>query len=1099
MAFDTAGGASLEQFTLLAKNARGRACVALIQQVLSNKKLFVFRELLDMPNVEALRDSEYKEHYELLRIFCFGTYNDYITRKHEMPELTLQQINKLRKLTAVSLAHKFKNIPYDTLMQDLGVSTIREVEDILIETIYSGLIQGKLDQKLRCFVVKYAVGRDTHHEDVDEMIQKLTNWKMQSAEICEKINTILSLAEKQEEDERERDEGIRNKMASRGAGERGKTFVSSGGNVRQGEDFSLYADSGTRRGRLMFVAPSSVNGTNECTYEMMLDHHPSSVCTPWVAKTGRKPINHGFNVSRKRPIHSSGTRLIPSKRPNNIINNNSVASELQRTRKRLPIYVHRSKIVSAVNGNQVVILVGETGSGKTTQIPQYIWESDQHHARIAITQPRRVAAITVAQRVCEEVNRGPLGDTVGYCVRFDDTTSKNTRLKFMTDGMLVREALLSPTLERYSVVVLDEAHERTLQTDILFGIVKRAMRKRKDLKVIVMSATLDVALFRRFFQDFSPSVIEVPGRMFQVDVFYTAKTQRDYLDSALVAVLQIHLDEKTNNGSILVFLTGQEDIETLETLLEEYARTLPADALKLMVCPIFAAMPREQQMKVFELAPAGVRKVILATNIAETSITINGVRYVVDTGLVKQRSFVASSGMEMLQTESVSKAQAWQRTGRAGREAAGICYRLFPEETFEQLPERAIPDIQRVSLEVVVLQLKCMGIDDVLGFDFIEKPLKTSLIKALEKLYALEALDNKGKLTTRGRQMAGLPVEPMYAVMLLKATELGCAEEALSVVAMLSVESIFYSPRDKKAEAAQSRARFIAYEGDQITLLNVFNGYIQCGTKQRNKWCRDHYINHRAMTRVESVRLQLKGYLEKLKLSIDSSFPDIDPLRKSIVAGFFLNTAMRSVAEGLGSSKTAYKTMCGRSEIVKVHPSSSLFMRNPPPKWVVYNELVFTSKHYIRSVLVIKKEWLMELAPTFFTKKNSGDKYKSSFIALGRTFVTMVASAGQPTRLYVKGVFLGYKRGLRNQYSHTALVKIQGLTDKKEVDFYLGKKIAYIYKAKSLKNGTQFRVVWGKVVRAHGSNGVVRAKFAKNLPAEAISKSVRVMLYPSRV
>ncbi|KAG2521267.1 hypothetical protein JM18_006162 [Phytophthora kernoviae] len=757
------------------------------------------------------------------------------------------------------------------------------------------------------------------------------------------------------------------------------------------------------------------------------------------------------NGARKRPMHGAGSahehRKKHQHRPNNV---SPAVVELQRTRQRLPIYAHRSKIIDAVKNHQVVILVGETGSGKTTQIPQYIWESDRAHARVAITQPRRVAAITVAQRVCEEANRGPLGDSVGYCVRFDDTTSKNTKLKFMTDGMLVREALLSPTLERYSVIVLDEAHERTLQTDILFGIVKRAMRQRKNLKVVVMSATLDVALFRRFFEDFKPSILQIPGRQFQVDVFYTAKTQPDYLDSALVAVLQIHLDEKTSNGSILVFLTGQEDIETLETLLDEYARSLPADALKLMVCPIFAAMPREQQMKVFDPAPAGVRKVILATNIAETSITINGVRYVIDTGLVKQRSFVASSGMEMLQTESVSKAQAWQRTGRAGREAPGICYRLFPEETFEQLPERAIADIQRVSLEVVVLQLKCMGIDDVLGFDFIEKPLKTSLVKALEKLYALGALDNK-------------------------ATELGCAEEALSVVSMLSVESIFYSPRDKKAEAAQSRARFIAYEGDQITLLNVFNAYVQCGAKQRNKWCRDHYINHRAMTRVESVRMQLKGYLEKLELPIDSSFPDIDPLRKSIVAGFFLNTAMRSVAEGLGGSKTAYKTMCGRSEIVKVHPSSSLFMRNPPPKWVVYNELVFTSKHYIRSVLVIEKEWLVELAPTFFAKKSS------------------------PTRLYVKGVFLGYKRGLRNQYSHTALVKIQGLTDKKDVDFYLGKKIAYIYKAKSLKNGSQFRVVWGKVMRAHGSNGVVRAKFAKNLPAEAMSKSVRVMLYPSRV
>ncbi|KAI9906859.1 hypothetical protein PsorP6_004416 [Peronosclerospora sorghi] len=670
-------------------------------------------------------------------------------------------------------------------------------------------------------------------------------------------------------------------------------------------------------------------------------------------------------------MHSSGSGLTRRKK-NQFLSNRSTSavSELQRTRQRLPIYAHRSKIVEAVNGNQVVILVGETGSGKTTQIPQYIWESDRN-VRIAITQPRRVAAITVAERVCEEANRGPLGEAVGYCVRFDDMTKKNTRLKFMTDGMLVREAMLSPALERYSVIVLDEAHERTLQTDVLFGIVKRAMRKRKDLKVLVMSATLDVALFQSFLEDFIPSVVQIPGRMFQVDVFYTTKTQPDYLDSALVAVLQIHLDEKTCNDSILVFLTGQEDIETLETLLEEYARSLPADAHKLIVCPIFSAMPREQQMKVFEPAPAGVRKVILATNIAETSITINGVRFVVDTGLVKQRSFVASSGMEMLQTAPVSKAQAWQRTGRAGREAPGICYRLFPEETFEQLPDRAIPDIQRVSLEIVVLQLKCMGIDDVLGFDFIEKPLKMSLIKALEKLYALGALDNKGKLTTRGRQMAGLPVEPMYAVMLLKATELGCAEEALSVVAMLSVESIFYSPRDKKAAAAQSRARFIAYEGDQITLLNIFNGYVQCAAKQRNKWCRDHYINHRAMMRVESVRLQLKGYIEKLGLPIDSCLPDIDALRKSIVAGFFLNTAMRSVAEGLGGgSKTAYKTICGRSEIVKVHPSSSLFMRNPPPKWVIYNELVFTSKHYIRSVLVIEKEWLIELAPTFFAKKS---------------------------------------------------------------------------------------------------------------------------------
>jgi HrpA-like RNA helicase len=652
--------------------------------------------------------------------------------------------------------------------------------------------------------------------------------------------------------------------------------------------------------------------------------------------------------------------------------NKKICSTIQKIRQNLPIFAHRSKILRTLGTNQVIILVGETGSGKTTQIPQYIYENN-HEERIAITQPRRVAAITVAQRVCEEVNNGKIGETVGYCVRFDDTSSKATKLRFMTDGMLVREALLFPTLERYSVIVLDEAHERTLQTDILFGVVKQAMRKRKGLKVVVMSATLDVALFNSFFKDFNPAIFQIPGRQYNVDLFYTVKTQPDYLDSALVTVLQIHLEAKQDNGSILVFLTGQEDIETLETLLEEYARTLPADALKLLVCPIFAAMPREQQMKVFEPAPKDVRKVILATNIAETSITINGIRYVVDTGLVKQRSYVAKSGMEMLLTEPVSKAQAWQRSGRAGREAPGVCYRLFPEETFDQLADRAIPEIQRVSLEVVVLQLKCMGVMDILGFDFIEKPKKSSLIKALEKLYALGAFDAKGELTTRGRQMAGLPVEPMYAVMLLKACELNCAEEALSVVSMLSVESIFYSPRDQKEQAAQSRAKFHAYEGDQITLLNIYNGYIQCNVKQRNKWCRDHFINHRAMMRVDNVRSQLKGYLEKLELPIESSFPSIDPLRKSIVAGFFLNTAMRTASEGVGGSKTAYKTICGRSEIVKVHPSSSLFMRNPPPKWVVYNELVFTTKHYIRSVIIVEKEWLMEMAPKFFTKLSGAD------------------------------------------------------------------------------------------------------------------------------
>ncbi|RHY25140.1 hypothetical protein DYB32_008503 [Aphanomyces invadans] len=372
---------------------------------------------------------------------------------------------------------------------------------------------------------------------------------------------------------------------------------------------------------------------------------------------------------------------------------------MKEVRESLPIFAWKKTILDNLRKHRVLILVGETGSGKTTQLPQYVLESHMTapHKRIAVTQPRRVAAITVAQRVAAEMNTTIPGGPVGYCVRFDDTTSSATKLKFMTDGMLVREALLFPDLASYSVIVLDEAHERSLQTDILFGIVKRALASRgvkNDLRVVVMSATLDVALFQNFFAASDPAVLRIPGRTHPVDIFYTIKPLPDYLDAVLITTLQIHLDEKDNTGSILVFLTGQEDIETMERLLNDYATRLPPHVPKLWVCPIFSAMPRESQMLAFEPAPPNVRKVILATNIAETSITINGVRFVVDTGLVKQRSFVGH--METLQIEPISQAQAWQRSGRAGREAPGVCYRLFPEAKFEELATRAIPEIKRV-------------------------------------------------------------------------------------------------------------------------------------------------------------------------------------------------------------------------------------------------------------------------------------------------------------------------------------------------------------------------------------------------------------------
>lgn len=641
----------------------------------------------------------------------------------------------------------------------------------------------------------------------------------------------------------------------------------------------------------------------------------------------------------------------------------------QEQRRALPITAWKSKIIESVRKHQVSIVVGETGSGKTTQIPQFIHEIGRHQM-IGITQPRRVAAMTVAKRVSEEVGC-KLGETVGYTVRFDDKSCPATKVKFLTDGMLVRVAMLSPTLEPFSMIILDEAHERTLQTDILFGIVKRALSQRKGLKVIVMSATLEIGIFQRFFQDFSTSVLNIPGRQYPVQVYYTHEVQRDILDAVFITTLQIHLSDA--DGSILVFLTGQDDIETLEELLSDYSRRLPPTAKKLLVCPLFAAMPPAQQMKAFEPADADTRKVILATNIAETSVTINGVRHVIDTGLVKQRTFLPRTGMERLIVDAISKAQAWQRTGRAGREAAGTCYRLYQEKEFESLPVAPIPEIRRVNMEMVVLQLKSMGVDDILGFDFIEPPSRLSIARALEQLFALGGLDTQGRLTSLGHRMAQLPVSPMHAKILITASELGCADEALTIIAMMSVDSIFYSPKDQRETAVSAQKRFRAFEGDHLTLMNVYNEYISLEKQTRSGWCKDHFINARSMLRVLQIRKQLQDHLVDMKLPIASMLPNTEPIRKAIVAGCFLRTAVLTT----DGKKGLYRTLCctsrrkdtaAVSESMKIHPSSTLFQSPPFANYILYNELVHTSKHYVRCVMRIERQWLVEMAPTFFRK-----------------------------------------------------------------------------------------------------------------------------------
>ncbi|ORZ08978.1 P-loop containing nucleoside triphosphate hydrolase protein [Absidia repens] len=579
---------------------------------------------------------------------------------------------------------------------------------------------------------------------------------------------------------------------------------------------------------------------------------------------------------------------------------------------------------------------------------------------IAVTQPRRVAAVNLAKRVAEETLT-TLGKRIGYTVRFDDTSSDETLIKYLTDGMLLREVLSDELLLRYKVIVLDEAHERTLRTDMLFGMVKKIQRLRKEmrangedveeLKIVVMSATLDAEKFSEFFD--GAKILYVSGRLFPVDSYFTQEPQADYLDASLVTIFQIHV--KNPKGDILMFLPGQDAIETLTSLINEYASQLRPNQQKLLACPLFAALPPSQQQKVFDPAPLNTRKVILATNIAETSITIPGIKYVIDCGLAKLRGFNPKIGVESLLLHPISKSSAWQRTGRAGREAAGVCYRLYTEDAFRELDDDTVPEIRRCNLAAAVLSLKAAGIDNVLEFDYMDRPSRASLIRALEELYALGAIDDKGNLSELGKKMAEFPLDPTFSKVIIQSAEYGCSLEVISIVSLLSVDSIFFTPSDKREQATESRRKFLHPDGDHLTLLNVLKAYWE--VKGDMGWCKEHFVNVRNIKIALEIRDQLIRFCERFDINPSTSCgTDTDQVLKCFLTGFFQNSALLQ-PDG------SYKSVAG-GQTVKVHPGSAMFGKRV--EGIMYNELVFTTKHYVRSVSSIQSAWLPAAAPKYF-------------------------------------------------------------------------------------------------------------------------------------
>ena len=645
------------------------------------------------------------------------------------------------------------------------------------------------------------------------------------------------------------------------------------------------------------------------------------------------------------------------------------AQSIEDTRKSLPVYTYREQFLEAVANHQILVLVGETGSGKSTQIPQYLHEAGytKDGLKVGCTQPRRVAAMAVSARVAEEMGV-KVGSEVGYTIRFEDNTSPKTAIKYMTDGMLLREFLTEPDLGSYSCLMIDEAHERTIATDVLFGLIKDLARARPELKLIISSATLDAQKFSEYMDD--APIFKCPGRRFPVDIMYTKQPEANYLAAAITTVFQIHVSQPP--GDILVFLTGQDEIEAMSASITETARKLGNRVPELIVCEIYANLPTDMQSKIFEPTPPGARKVVLGTNIAETSITVDGVQYVIDPGFVKQNVYNARTGMESLVVEPISRASAGQRAGRAGRTGPGKCFRMYTRFSYEnEMPESTMPELQRANLNSVVLLLKSMGIHDLVNFDFLDPPSTDMLVKALEELYALGALNDTGSLTKDGRRMVEFPTSPLLAKAVLAADKYGCVDDVLSIIAMLGeTASLFFRPKDKKVQADAAKARFSASAkdlsggGDMLTLLRIYNDFADSDYSQM--WARENFLQYRTLVRARNVRDQLLRLCDRVEVTVtppdDPTTNSEEPIvLKALTSGFFPNAAR------LNRGGDTYRTVkTGLS--VSLHPSSTLIEERP--RWIIFYELVLTSREFARNCFGLKPEWLMEVAPHYYKRED---------------------------------------------------------------------------------------------------------------------------------
>ena len=624
--------------------------------------------------------------------------------------------------------------------------------------------------------------------------------------------------------------------------------------------------------------------------------------------------------------------------------------------EELPVSARRAEIQRAIEENPVVVVAGDTGSGKSTQLPKICLDAGRGVlGKIACTQPRRVAALSVSRRIAEELGV-TWGREIGSKIRFKDHTAPETYIKMVTDGILLAEIQGDPDLLEYDTIIVDEAHERSLNIDFLIGYLRLLRRRRSDLKIVITSATIDTDAFSEAF-DQAP-VIQVQGRMFPVEVRYwpleellESRDEYTYIDAVLTAVEQTL--QETREGDVLVFLPGENDIlETRDRLRE---RAGGAEIL-----PLFGRLSAADQQRIFQRGDR--RRIVLSTNVAETSLTVPGIRYVVDTGMARISRYNARTHTHRLPIESVSQSSADQRKGRCGRLEGGICIRLYEEEDFESRPRFTSPELQRANLADVILRMLAHRIGDVRTFPFLDPPKEQAIQGGIRQLQELGALDERQRLTRLGRRIARMPIAPTVARMVLKADQEGVLEEVLVVAAAISVQDPRERPMELKAQADEMHQRFVHPESDFLTLTNIWNAYRGLGGRptqgHMRRFCKQHFLSFMRMREWHDIHQQIKETLRELGgFKWGGSRGSYEGVHRSVLSGLLSNVALKQ-------ERNLYRAARGRE--VMIFPGSGLFARGDAkktatPQWIVAAEMVETSRLFARTVARIQPEWLEDL------------------------------------------------------------------------------------------------------------------------------------------